>query len=142
MPQSDLILFAKWVLTEIEPEPEPDLEPEPTPPLRVGMDLRWPPFETEANAGTPLGISVDVAYALGKFLGRDVEIVNISFASLIPSLQSGEIDIIIASMSNTPARAETINFSDIYFYFKTPSFNSMVFSLKNVTSSRSSLRKI
>ncbi len=99
--------------------------------LRVGMDLRFPPFETEASDGTPLGISVDVALAFGEFLGREVEIVNTNFASLIPSLNSGEIDIIIASMSNTPARAETIDFSDTYFYFKIPSLVNRAFAEAN-----------
>ncbi len=98
--------------------------------LRVGMDLRFPPFETEAN-GEPLGISVDVALALGEYLGRPVEIVNTNFASLIPSLNSGEIDIIIASMSNTPERAEAINFSSTYFYFKIPSLVNRQFAEAN-----------
>jgi len=98
--------------------------------LRVGMDLRFPPFETEV-AGEPLGISVDVALALGEYLGRPVEIINTNFASLIPSLNSGEIDIIIASMSNTPERAEAINFSSTYFYFKIPSLVNRQFALNN-----------
>jgi len=99
--------------------------------LRVGMDLRFPPFETEDSAGEPLGISVDVALALGEFLGREVEIVNTNFASLIPSLNSGEIDIIIASMSNTPERAEAINFSETYFYFKIPTLVNRAFAEAN-----------
>lgn len=99
--------------------------------LRVGMDLRFPPFETSASDGTPLGISVDVALAFGEFLGREVEIVDTNFASLIPSLNSGEIDIIIASMSNTPARAESIDFSETYFYFKIPSLVNRAFADAN-----------
>lgn len=99
--------------------------------LRVGMDLRFPPFETQDSAGDPLGISVDVALALGEFLGREVEIVNTNFASLIPSLNSGEIDIIIASMSNTPERAEAINFSETYFYFKIPTLVNRAFAEAN-----------
>ena len=98
--------------------------------LRVGMDLRFPPFETEVD-GEPVGISVDVALALGEYLGRPVEIINTNFASLIPSLNSGEIDIIIASMSNTPERAEAINFSSTYFYFKIPSLVNRQFAEAN-----------
>ncbi len=85
--------------------------------LRVGMDLSYPPFETEED-GEPYGISVDVARELGEFLGREVEIVDTSFGSLIPALNSGEIDIIIASMSITEERGEEVDFSDPYFYFK------------------------
>ena len=42
--------------------------------LVVGMELQYPPFETTNAAGDPEGISVDLAYALGDYLGRDVEI--------------------------------------------------------------------
>lgn len=85
--------------------------------LRVGMDLRWPPFETVDENGDPTGISVDLAYELGEYLGRDVEIVDLEFGSLITALETNEIDIIIGSMSITDERAKKINFSDPYFYF-------------------------
>ncbi|MDO9629759.1 MAG: transporter substrate-binding domain-containing protein [Acholeplasmataceae bacterium] len=86
--------------------------------LRVGMDLKYPPFETVDLDNKPIGISVDIAYALGEFLGRKVEIVNTDFGSIIPSLQAGEIDIAIASMSITASRSEVVDFSDPYFFFK------------------------
>ncbi|GAB6091211.1 transporter substrate-binding domain-containing protein [Spirochaeta dissipatitropha] len=86
--------------------------------LRVGMDLRYPPFETRDSDGNPEGISVDIATAFSEFLGQPVEIVDTNFASLIPALNSGDIDVIIASMSRTPERAEAVNFSDTYLYFK------------------------
>jgi polar amino acid transport system substrate-binding protein len=87
-------------------------------PLRVGMDLNYPPFETVDGNNIPEGISVDVAKAFGEFLGREVEIVNTGFGALIPALNSGDVDIIIASMSITAARAEVVDFSNPYFYFK------------------------
>ena len=85
--------------------------------LKVGMDLRWPPFETIDNDGTATGISVDLAYELGLYLDREIEIVDLEFGSLITALETNEIDIIIGSMSITEDRAVKINFSDPYFYF-------------------------
>lgn len=85
--------------------------------LRVGMELKWPPFETIDNQGNAKGISVDLAYELGEFLGREVEIVDTAFGSLIPALETNKIDIIIASMSITEERRQKINFSQPYFYF-------------------------
>lgn len=87
-------------------------------PLRVGMDLRYPPFETVDTSNNPEGISVDVARAFGEFIGREVELVNTEFGGLIPAIQSGEIDIAIASVSITDERAQSVDFSDPYFYFK------------------------
>ncbi|MBS3972075.1 MAG: transporter substrate-binding domain-containing protein [Erysipelotrichia bacterium] len=90
---------------------------DPLPVLKVGMDLRYPPFETVDNNGTPSGISVDIAKELGLFLGREVEIVDISFGNLITELNLGEIDVIIASMTINDARKEVIDFSNPYVYF-------------------------
>ena len=62
--------------------------------LTIGMELQYPPFETTNIDGEPEGISVDLAYALGKHLNRNVEIQNIAWDGLIPAIQSGKIDII------------------------------------------------
>ncbi len=100
-------------------------------PIRVGMDLRYPPFETVTGENEPEGISVDVANAFGEFLGRPTEIVNTNFGGLIPALQSGEIDIVIASMSITAARQEVVDFTDPYFFFKIITLVNKDFALAN-----------
>ncbi len=82
--------------------------------LRVGMDLSYPPFETIGPEGRPAGISVDLAEALGKALGRPVQIENMPFTGLIPALRSGKIDLIISSMTATPERARAVAFSEPY----------------------------
>jgi polar amino acid transport system substrate-binding protein len=87
-------------------------------PLRVAMDLRYPPFETVTDMNDPEGISVDIALAFGEFIGREVEIVNTGFSAIIPALEAGEVDIAIASMSITAEREEKVDFSNPYFYFK------------------------
>lgn len=82
--------------------------------LTVGMELQYPPFETTDSKGDPEGISVDLAYALGEYLDRDVKIENISWSGLIPAIQSEKIDVIISSMSIRPDRAESVAFSKPY----------------------------
>lgn len=86
----------------------------PASPLRVGMELAYPPFEGKDAAGNPSGVGVDLAKALGDHLNRPVEIENIAWDGLIPSLQSGKVDVVISSMTITPKRAETVTFSDPY----------------------------
>jgi polar amino acid transport system substrate-binding protein len=86
---------------------------EPTP-LRVGMDLSYPPFETIGPDGKPTGISVELAEGLAEHLGRPLVMENISFPGLIPALKSGKIDLIISSMTATPERAKAVAFSDPY----------------------------
>ena len=82
--------------------------------LVVGMDLSYPPFETIDPAGKPTGVSVEIAEALAKSLGKSLRIENIPFTGLIPSLQTGKIDCIISSMTDTPERRSSVAFSDSY----------------------------
>ncbi len=88
--------------------------PKPRTALIVGMELAYPPFEMTDEQGHPKGVSVELAYALGKFLHREVEIQNFPFDGLIPSLKTGKIDLIISSMTATSERAQSIDFSDPY----------------------------
>lgn len=83
-------------------------------PLKIGMELSYPPFEMICPDGLPCGISVDIAKELGKFLQREIEIENISFIGLIPALKTNKIDLIISSLTITPEREKTINFSEPY----------------------------
>jgi polar amino acid transport system substrate-binding protein len=82
--------------------------------LIVGMELNYPPFEMINGQGQPAGMSVAMAEALGKKLGKEVQIQNIPFDGLIPALKTGKIDLIISSMTATPERAESIDFSEPY----------------------------
>lgn len=111
-------------------------------PLRVGMDLRYPPFETVTTVNDPEGISVDVAKAFGDFIGREVEIVNTNFASLIPALNTGDIDIIIASMSITEERKQSVDFTNPYFYFKIISLLNKSFATENNLTEDSTIEDI
>jgi len=82
--------------------------------LKVGMELAYPPFEMSEKDGTPSGVSVDFAKALGAALGKEVIIENIAWDGLIPSLKTGKVDLIISSMTITEERKKTIDFSVPY----------------------------
>ena len=84
------------------------------PPLRVGMELSYPPFEMTDPQGRPAGVSVKLAEALGRHLGREVVIENIAFDGLVTALKTRKIDCVISSMTATPERARAIAFSDPY----------------------------
>ena len=84
------------------------------PPLRVGMELSYPPFEMTDPQGRPAGVSVKLAEALGKHLGREVVIENIAFDGLVTALKTRKIDCVISSMTATPERRKSIAFSEPY----------------------------
>ncbi|MBK5263075.1 MAG: transporter substrate-binding domain-containing protein [Peptostreptococcaceae bacterium] len=83
-------------------------------PLIVGMELAYPPFETKDAAGNPSGVSVDLAKALGEYLKRPVKIENTNWDGLVPSLQTGKIDVVISSMTITDERKKVVDFSIPY----------------------------
>lgn len=82
--------------------------------LKVGMELKYPPFETIDENGDPTGASVRLAEALGEYLDREIVIIDTPYPSLVPALDSGNVDIIISSMTITEAREEIVDFSDPY----------------------------
>ena len=102
-------LFTLAALTVGACRREPDLSV-----LRVGLDPTYPPFEMRDNAGNLTGVSVDLAEAIGKHLGRRVEFVPMDFQGLEPALKTGKIDAIISSMTASPERAKRIAFSKPY----------------------------
>ncbi len=83
-------------------------------PLVVGMELAYPPFEMRGPDNEPDGISVRMAEDLAAYLGRPLEIRDTQWDGIIPALTSGNIDLIISSLSVTPERAEVIDYSDPY----------------------------
>ncbi len=84
--------------------------------LRVGMDLSYPPFEMQDKAGKPDGVGVRLAEALAAKLGRPLQIVPMDFSGLIPGLKTGNIDLIISSMTATEERRQSIDFSNPYAF--------------------------
>jgi len=108
-----LFSFAIIGCSEEKKETKANVEPKKEV-LKVGMELAYPPFEMSDKDGTPSGVSVDFAKALGKYLGRDVVIENIAWDGLIPSLKTGKIDLIISSMTITDERKKSIDFSIPY----------------------------
>ena len=82
--------------------------------LRVGMDLSYPPFEMQDPSGKPDGVGVRLAEALAAHLGRPLKIVPMEFSGLIPALKTGNIDLILSSMTATDERRTSIDFSNPY----------------------------
>lgn len=96
--------------------------------LVVGMECAYAPFnwteteDTDSNVAISNlegsyaeGYDVQVAKILADELGLELQIKALSWDALINNLNSGGIDAIIAGMSPTPERLETIDFTDRYY---------------------------
>jgi polar amino acid transport system substrate-binding protein len=82
--------------------------------LIIGTDATYPPFEFVDETGQITGVDIEVGREIGKALGREVEFRNINFDGLITALRTGSIDLVISSMTATPERRKSIDFSEPY----------------------------
>jgi ABC-type amino acid transport substrate-binding protein len=83
-------------------------------PLRVGVSPVFPPMIFKQGKELK-GVEVEIARALGAQLGREIVFVELPWKDQIEALNEGRTDIIMSSMSITPARRHVVNFSKPYF---------------------------
>lgn len=95
--------------------------------FRVGLEADYAPFNwTQMDSsngavkidGSPEyagGYDVEIAKKIAEGLDRELVIVKIEWDGLVLALQANKIDAIIAGMSPTEDRKETIDFSDNYY---------------------------
>ena len=78
--------------------------------LTIGDNLQYAPAEFfgGADGQTPMGYDVDLAHALGRVLGVEVEVNHAEFASIIPAIGT-QYDAGIASFSITPERIAEVD---------------------------------
>lgn len=83
--------------------------------LRFGTEATFAPFEFTDKDSNIIGYDVDIIKAIAEVEGFEVEIVNLPFDSLVPSVLTSQIDGVIAAMTITPDRAKQVAFSDPYY---------------------------
>ena len=82
--------------------------------LTMGTNAAFPPYEFVDENNNIVGIDAEIAAAVAEKLDMDLEIKDMAFDSLITAVASGSIDVVLAGMTVTPERAESVNFSDSY----------------------------
>ena len=94
--------------------------------LVIGMECAYQPFNWTQSTSNEFTLPIDgtnefadgydiaVAKYLSKDLNRPVVIKRTNWEDLIPSLNSGSINMILAGMSSTAERRENIDFTDPY----------------------------
>lgn len=78
--------------------------------LHVGMELKFAPMEFYDEFKHPAGADLELAQALGKALGVQVELVELDFDSLLPALDDGRVDVVVSAMTITPERSARADF--------------------------------
>lgn len=82
--------------------------------LVMGTNAAFPPYEYVDDDGAIVGIDAEIAQAIADKLGIELEIKDMEFDSLIPAVQEGSVDIVLAGMTVTDERKESVDFTDSY----------------------------
>lgn len=86
--------------------------------LTFGTNAEFPPFEFVTSSGVIGeydGIDMAIAKQIADENSMTVAIENMEFDSLLVALQNGQIDAVIAGMTATDERRETVDFSTTYY---------------------------
>ena len=96
--------------------------------LTVAMECAYAPYNwtqpTDANGAVKIKDSNDYAYGydvmmakkIAEALNVELEIVKLDWDSLVPAVQSGVVDCVIAGQSITSERKQMVDFSEPYYY--------------------------
>lgn len=96
--------------------------------LKVAMECGYAPYNwtqpDDSNGAVPIsgssdyanGYDVMMAKHITEELGYDLEIVKLDWDSLVPAVQSGQADCVIAGQSITSERAQMVDFTEPYYY--------------------------
>lgn len=83
----------------------------------LAINATFPPFESIADSTDEyVGIDIDIANYIAKKLGVNLEIHDMQFSALVPTMQSGRADMILSGISPTQERLQVLDFSDSYYY--------------------------
>ena len=103
-------------------------EPENDNVLRVAMECAYAPYNwtqnDDSNGAVPIagtnsyayGYDVMMAKLIAESMGKELEIVKLDWDALVPAVDSGDVDLVIAGQSITAERLEVVDFSEPYFY--------------------------
>lgn len=84
----------------------------------MAINATFPPFESidEKDATKFVGVDIDIANHIAEKMGVELEINDMQFSALVPTMTSGRADIIVSGISPTEERLQVIDFSEPYFF--------------------------
>lgn len=83
--------------------------------LRIGTEGEYPPWNFVNDAGELVGFEMDLAKAICEEAALECEIIKNDWDTIIPNLVAGNYDAIMAGMSVTEERQQSIDFTQDYY---------------------------
>ena len=83
--------------------------------LRIATDAAYAPASFfDQDGRTIVGFEPDLAAAIGRTLGIDVEFVVMDFDDVLGAVESGEVDVVMSAMTDTVGRQHRVSFVDYF----------------------------
>ena len=82
--------------------------------LRVGIATDYPPYESYDADGNVVGLDADIAQLIADKLGVKLELVPMSFDTIVSAVAAGTVDMGISCFSYNEERAKSVLFSNTY----------------------------
>lgn len=93
--------------------PEAETPATSKPVLKMGTNAYFPPYEFYEGQKI-VGIDAEIAQAIAEKLGMELQIVDMSFDSILSAVDTGTVDFGMAGMTITEKRLESVDFSNSY----------------------------
>lgn len=106
----------RWLKSDLLPYETVDIKlPKVGEVIKIGTSATREPFCFVDENQKVTGHDGEFALRIAAELKRPIQFVDMKFSALIPALQSGKIDMIVAGMTATEERAKSVNFTSSYF---------------------------
>jgi ABC-type amino acid transport substrate-binding protein len=83
-------------------------------PLKTGVDATFAPHAMVKLGGGLQGFNIELGEELAKRMGRKLEVEGTEFSGLIPGLNAGKYDFVLAPVTVNPERAKALLFTEGY----------------------------
>ena len=84
--------------------------------LAVGVKADYQPFGFRDRSGAIVGFEADLAADAAKKLGAELQLIPVTATNRIEFLRKGKIDLIIATMTDTPERGRAVEIVEPSYY--------------------------
>ncbi len=108
-------MLSRWLPEKGSPLPMPEIKTGSNGVLRFGTAAITEPFSFLDASHNIVGLDIEIVSLVARKLNRKIQIVNMDFGAMIPTLVAGKVDMIGACITITPERAKKVLFSHPYY---------------------------
>jgi polar amino acid transport system substrate-binding protein len=84
--------------------------------ITIGVKAEYKPFGFRDASGDIKGFEIDIANAIAQALGVKAKFEPVQDATRLPFITQGRVDLIIATMNDTPERRRTVGIIEPFYY--------------------------